>query len=170
MPAFLVILAACAGGMPETLSSDPTPEAYAAAAGLRATLIPAGQYVLDDRRVDCKSLPTVLNPHLDDYAAASPKFIAVRPDMMAKPPTAVKLWIYYHECGHESIGPDESRADCFAVNHGVRDGWLSKGGLDEVCAFISVAQPDAAHAARPERCQAMRACYASATRGKKQQR
>jgi hypothetical protein len=149
--------------MPESLSSDPTPEAYAAFVGLRATLIPPGQYTLDDRHVDCKSLPTVLNPHLDDYAAEFPKFIVVRPDMMAKPPTAVKLWIYYHECGHEFIGPDESNADCYSVTQGVKEGWLGASGLDDVCNFISAAKQDATHFVGSDRCLAMRACYAKAT-------
>jgi hypothetical protein len=155
-------LAACAGSLPETLSSDPTPEDYAAFVGLRATLIPAGQYALDDRHVDCKSLPTVLNPHLDDYAVSFPKFIVVRPDMMAKPSTTVKLWIYYHECGHEFVGPDESNADCYSVTQGVKEGWLDASGLDEVCSFISAAQRDATHFAGPQRCLAIRACYAKA--------
>jgi len=125
--------------------------------------VPAGQYTLDGRPVACKSLQSVLNPHLDDYAQAFPKFIVVRPDMMAKPPTVVKLWIYYHECGHEFIGPDESKADCYSVTQGVKQGWLDPSGVDDVCNFISVAQPDAAHLAGPQRCLAIRACYAKAT-------
>jgi hypothetical protein len=59
----------------------------------------------------------------------------------------VKLWIYSHECG-----PDENKADCFAVRRGRAAGWLDAKGLDEVCSFISVARPDAAHASGPERC------------------
>jgi hypothetical protein len=131
-------------------------------AGLGATLVPAGQYALDGRTVDCKSLPTIVNPHLDDYAASFPKFIVVRSDMMARPPTAVKLWIYYHECGHEFIGPDETKADCYSVTLGVKEGWLGSSGVDEVCSFISAAQQDAAHFAGPQRCAAIRACYAKA--------
>lgn len=150
--------------MPATLSSDPTPEAYAASAGLRATVVRSGEYALDGIAVSCKSLPTVLNPHLDDYAAASPKFIVVRPDMMAKPPTAVKLWIYYHECGHEHLGPNENKADCYSVTRGVKEGWLDSRGLDDVCNFISAAQQDSTHFAGPQRCLAIRACYAKATR------
>ena len=93
-----------------------------------------------------------------------PKFIVVRPDMMAKPPTTVKLWIYYHECGHEFIGPDESNADCFSVTQGANEGWLGPRGLDEICSFIGAAQQDATHFAGPQRCTAIRACYAKALR------
>jgi hypothetical protein len=163
-------LTACAGSVPETLSSDPTPEAYAGSVGLRATLVPAGQYALDGQSVDCKSLPTVLNPHLDDYATSFPKFIVVRPDMMAKPPTAVKLWIYYHECGHEFVGPDETKADCYSVTQGVKEGWLGPSGVDDVCNFISAARQDATHFAGPDRCLAIRSCYAKTTHAKTERR
>jgi hypothetical protein len=40
-----------------------------------------------------------------------------------------------------------------------RAGWLTPGGLDQVCDFISAGKADAAHPAGPERCAAMRACY-----------
>jgi hypothetical protein len=168
--ASLVVLTACAGNLSDTLSADPTPEAYVAFAGTGATLAPAGQYALDGRNVSCKSLPTVLDPHLDDYAASFPKLIVVRPDMMAKPPTAVKLWIYYHECGHEFIGPDETKADCYSVTQGVKEGWLDSRGLDDVCNFISAAQQDSTHFAGPQRCLAIRACYAKATQANRPRR
>ena len=106
----------------------------------------------------------MIDPHLDDYASSFPKFIVVRPDLMAKPPTTVKLWIYYHECGHEFIGPDESKADCFSVSQGVKEGWLNPSGVDEICTFISAAHRDATHFAGPQRCTAIRTCYAKASR------
>ncbi len=158
----LLALEACAANAPTALPADPTPEAYAAYFGHGATIVPAGQYALDDRPVACKSLPTVLDPHLNDYAASFPQFIVLRPDMMAKPSTAVKLWIYYHECGHEHLGAEENKADCYSVTRGAREGWLKPDGLDQICNFIAVAQPDAAHPAGPQRCELMRACYAKA--------
>ena len=124
--------------------------------------MPPGQYELDGRRVTCKTLPTVLDPHLNDYAASLPQFIVLRPDLMAKPATAVKLWIYYHECGHEFVGADEGKADCYSVTQGVKEGWLNASGLDEVSSFISAAQRDATHFAGPQRYLAIRACYAKA--------
>jgi hypothetical protein len=165
-----------AGALSSISASDDlteiTPDFYARWSLLTdpGAVVPTDALILAGRKMSCLGRPTVLNPYLTDYGAAFPLFIVLNPKKLSKEPPAVQYWLYQHECGHESIGPDESRADCFAVNQGVRDGWLSKGGLDEVCAFIAIAQPDAAHAAGPERCQAMRACYASATRGKNQQR
>jgi len=77
-------------------------------------------------------------------------------------PTAVKLWIYSHECGHLFGGPAENKADCFAVRRGRLDGWLTPQGLDEVCSFISAARPDAAHVSGPDRCSLMRECFRQA--------
>jgi hypothetical protein len=74
--------------------------------------------------------------------------------------TAVKLWIHAHECGHQFRGPDEETADCFAVQRGRREGWLTPQGLDEVCAFMSSAKASDMHLVGPKRCEAMKACYA----------
>jgi hypothetical protein len=82
---------------------------------------------------------------------------------MAKSPTTVKLWIYYHECGHIVGGPDESKADCFAINKGVQQGWLKGDGLNQICTFITAAKADATHFGGADRCSALRACYAGAT-------
>jgi hypothetical protein len=166
VPAFLLlVLTACAGSVPETLSPDPTPEAYAAFVGGHATVTPADRYVLDGQHVTCGTAPTVLDPQLNDYAMSFPKFIIVRPDMMAKPATPVKLWIYYHECGHVVRGPDTNAADCYGIERGVREGWFTAQAMDQVCDFIRPGIADASHLSGTERCDLMRACYANATRG-----
>jgi hypothetical protein len=71
----------------------------------------------------------------------------------------VKLWIFGHECGHVSGIRDESEADCFGVQRGRREGWLTPQGLDQVCEFISAVRLDTMHFAGPERCAIMRQCY-----------
>lgn len=123
--------------MPET--SDPTPAAFVQAVGGSAFIVPAGQYTLDGQRVSCGAAPTVLYPRLNDYAESFPKLIVVRPDLMAKPPTPVKLWIYYHECGLVTPGPTENtadlmahenKADCMGIQKGVREGWLTAQVMD----------------------------------------
>ncbi len=65
--------------------------------------------------------------------------------LLSRVTTPVKLWIYSHECGHQFRGPDEETADCFAVQRGRRQGWLSPGGVEEICQFISPAKGDAMH-------------------------
>ena len=71
----------------------------------------------------------------------------------------MKLWIYSHECGHQFRGPDEETADCFAVQRGRRQGWLSPGGVEEICQFIAPAKGDAMHFSGSHRCEYMRQCF-----------
>jgi hypothetical protein len=121
----------------------PTPEEYVAHVGNGAQIVPPGQLKLDNHRVICGQRPTVLNPRL-----------------LARVSRPVKLWIHAHECGHQFRGPDEETADCFAVQRGRREGWLTPEGLEEVCRFISPAKGDSMHLAGSYRCSYMRKCYA----------
>ena len=84
----------------------------------------------------------------------------MNPKLLDRVSTPVKQWIFAHECGHQFRGPDEETADCFAVQRGRREGWLSTEGLDEVCRFISPAKGDSMHFSGVNRCDAMRKCYA----------
>ncbi len=157
---FVIALAAVAGARAQALKANPTPQDYVERNGGGASIVPAGGLVLDGRRIGCSGRATVLDPQLNDYAAAPyPQFVILNMPYIAKVPTAVKLWIYSHECGHLLGGPDESKADCFAVRRGRRDGWLTPQGLDQVCNFISAARPDAVHLGGAERCGLMRQCW-----------
>jgi len=144
-------------------SAGPTPEEYMARVGAGAKLVPSGQLKLDERKVICGRRPTVLDEKLDDYGAAYPGFLILNPRLMAKVSTPVKLWIHAHECGHQYRGPDEETADCFAVQRGRRQGWLTPEGLEEVCRFIAPAKGDSMHFSGSHRCEAMRRCYADPT-------
>ena len=75
---------------------------------------------------------------------------------MCPAPRPIKRWIYAHECAHQFRGPDEKTADCFAVQRGRRQGWLSPGGVDEICNFIKSAKGDWIHISGPNRCRAMK--------------
>ena len=79
--------------------------------------------------------------------------------LLGRVTTPVKLWIYSHECGHQFRGPDEETADCFAVQRGRRQGWLSPGGVEEICQFIAPAKGDAMHFSGSHRCEYMRQCF-----------
>ncbi len=144
---------------PLRASGPPTPEEYAAHVGGGARIVPPGQLKLDRYRVNCGHRPTVLDDQLDDYGAAFPGFLILNPRLLAQVSTPVKLWIHAHECGHQFRGPDEETADCFAVQRGRRQGWLSPGGLEEICRFISPAKGDSMHFAGSYRCAYMRKCY-----------
>jgi hypothetical protein len=162
---------ACAGAATATVLSfttfssvaGPTPEEYAAHVGGGAQIVNSGELKLDGRRLTCGQRPTVLDSQLDDYGAAYPGFLILNMRLMAKVSTPVKLWIFAHECGHQFRGPDEETADCFAVQRGRRQGWLTPEGLEEVCKFISPARGDSMHFSGGQRCDAMRRCYEDPT-------
>lgn len=137
----------------------PTVHEYAAHVN-NAPIVPYGSLVLDGHRLTCGRRPTVLDPSLDDYGAAYPGFLILNPNLIARVPTAVKLWIYSHECGHQFRGPSEELADCFAVQRGRRQKWLTTDGLEKICKFIRPARGSIMHLTGPKRCQLMRKCYA----------
>ena len=142
-------------------AAPPTPEEYIREAGGEASIVPAGQLTIDGHKVICGHRPTVLDPKLDDYGAAYPGFLSLNPKHLATiKSTAVTLWIHAHECGHQFRGPDEETADCFAVQRGRRQGWLTPEGLDDVCKFMAPAKGDNMHFTGSQRCQAMKQCYA----------
>jgi hypothetical protein len=138
----------------------PTPEEYVAHVGAGATILPPGEFKLDGQPQVCGRRPVVVDPALDDYGAAYPGFLIMNPRLLDKVSNPVKRWIFAHECGHQFRGPDEETADCFAVQRGRRQGWLTPAGLDEVCTFIAPAKGDMMHLSGSHRCEYMRKCYA----------
>jgi hypothetical protein len=155
-----MLLGAAHSACAQTLHPNPTPEMYVENNQGGSKVVPNGQLSFDGQRFICGKLPTVLDPLLTDYAAAPYKgFIILNPKVLPKVSTAVKLWIFHHECGHALGIKDETRADCFSAQRGRRAGWLTPEGLEQVCDFISAGKADAAHASGPERCAAIRTCY-----------
>lgn len=142
--------------------SIPTPEEYAEHVG-GAPILKPGELKLDGRRQVCGQRPTVIDKNLDDYGAAYPGFLILNPKLLDRVSTPVKQWIYAHECGHQFRGPDEETADCFAVQRGRRQGWLTEEGLEEVCKFIAPAKGSSMHLSGSHRCEYMRKCYADPT-------
>jgi hypothetical protein len=143
--------------------AGPTPEEYLERSGAAAKLVAPGDLELDGRKIICGRRPTVFDEKLDDYGAAYPGFLILNPKLIAKVSTPVKLWIHAHECGHQYRGPDEETADCFAVQRGRRQGWLTAEGLEEICRFITPAKGDGMHFSGSHRCEAMRRCFADPT-------
>jgi hypothetical protein len=142
-------------------ADPPTPEQYVQQVGGDAKIVPAGMLKLDGHSAICGTRPTVLDSSLDDFAAAYPGFLILNPKLLAKIKSLpVKLWIHAHECGHQFRGPDEETADCFAVQRGRRQGWLTAEGLEDVCAFITPAKASNVHYSGAKRCTAMRECFA----------
>src|SRR5262249_27773895 len=105
----------------------------------------------------CANHPTVLDSNLNDYSAAYKRFGILNPRLLARLNPVVKFWDFGMVCGLQMRGPD-CAADCFSVEMGIAEGWLSPEGLDVICAFIGPARGDRDHLPGPQRCERMRRC------------
>ena len=132
-------------------------QAYVARQG--GTLIPPGRTEIDGHRIACGTFATVLDPNLGDFGRAAKGYIVLNPNLFSGLATSVKLWIFSHECAHQTVGPNEVRADCVAVQRGQREGWLTDDGLAQVCEFMKPARADNAHFTGIQRCELMRQCF-----------
>ena len=134
-----------------------SPEAYIVLHG--GTLAPADTLEIDGRRMTCNRYPTVLDPDLNDFGASPPGFVILNPQLFGGLATPVKLWIFSHECAHQTVGKDEVKADCAAVQRGRREGWLTTPGLEQICDFMRPARGDQSHFTGTQRCELMRQCF-----------
>ncbi len=142
-------------------SDNLTIKQYLREAGGIAKYVAPGRLRLAGRRVLCGKRPSILDPEFDTWAGAytKPGFIIVNPIYMREEPKIVQLYIYAHECGHQFRGFDEDTADAFAIRRGVRQGWLKRRGMKQICTFISRVPGDAEHPAGPVRCRRMMHVY-----------
>ncbi len=140
----------------------PTPHEYAEHVGNGATVVEPGRLKLAGQPQICGQRPTVMDPTLDDHAAAYPGFIIINPTRIATLEPVVQFWIYAQGCGFQFRGPDPTVADCYATERGIRQGWLASAGVDEICKLFSTTKGDDMHLPGPERCDAIRKCYANA--------
>jgi len=151
------------------VGQGPTVDQYIKEVGPTATLVAHGSLKLDGIQVNCGTRPTVLNPGFDSWGGAFPGFLILNTKKIQGLSTQVKLYIYSHECGHQFIGADETKADLFAIRRGVKWGWLDAQGMEEICVFISQLKGDAVHPPGPQRCQTMRNYYRQLIGGGTQQ-
>ena len=155
-----VIVVALSFLLPATpANAGPTIKEYMAVAGSAAKFVPVGRLRIKGYRAVCGRRPTVSDPNFDSWGGAYPGFIILNPKALRGLPTAVQLYVYAHECGHQFGGAGESKADRFAIRRGVRRGWLRKNGMKQICAFISKIPGDAAHPPGPLRCKRMTVYY-----------
>jgi hypothetical protein len=123
-------------------SAGPTIDDYVNQAGPDVKVVPHGALKIDGR-----------------LGGAFPGFVILNTKKINGLSTAVKLYVYSHECGHQFVGPDETKADLFAIRRGVKWGWLDAVGMEDICAFISTLKGDSVHPPGPERCETMRKYY-----------
>ena len=122
-----------------------------------------GAITMAGRALKCGSVRNVLDNRLPNLGIASPGVLIMNPRLLTRQPQTVRLFVFYHECGHHHVGGNELKADCWAVGEGVREGWLDRKGLTQVCASFNDAPPTPTHPSGRARCGNLDRCFASAT-------
>src|SRR5262245_56992398 len=121
-----------------------------------------GAITMAGRALKCGSVRNVLDNRLPNLGIASPGVLVMNPRLLTRQPQTVRLFVFYHECGHHHVGGNELKADCWAVGEGVREGWLDRTGLTQVCASFNDAPPTPTHPSGRARCGNLDRCFASA--------
>ncbi|MEZ5817435.1 MAG: hypothetical protein R3D44_10165 [Hyphomicrobiaceae bacterium] len=135
-----------------------------AAADQPVRLGKSGAIEVAGRQVHCSNVRMHLDTRLPNLGAAAPddRVMILNPRLLGQYSKTVQLFVFHHECGHHRVGASELRADCWAVGRGVRDGWLNRNGLAQVCrSFGNVPETDT-HPSGRRRCANIDRCYATA--------
>ena len=140
-------------------TSGPSVDQYMQEAGPDAKFVQYGSLKISGHSVTCGKRPTVMNSNFVSWGGAFPEFLILNPKKIQGLSSQVKLYVYNHECGHQYVGPNETKADLFAIRRGVKEGWLDAQGMEDICAFISRMKGDSVHPPGPERCDTMRQYY-----------
>jgi hypothetical protein len=129
-----------------------------AAALEQGKLVAPGRLVVAGRRLSCGTTATLLRD-FEGFAVSS-TVIMLNMQALKELPRPVQWLIYYHECGHILHGPNEAAADCYAIRRARREGWLSKTGLEGICAVFNIAGHGPMHPDPEARCDQLRQCFA----------
>jgi hypothetical protein len=135
------------------------------AAGPAVSTRKDGSIEIAGRAVQCGTVRAKLDPRLPGLGAAAPAMhlLILNPRGLQRQPDNVRLFVYHHECGHHHVGASELQADCWAVNRGVRDGWLDAAGLKQVCTSFGGMPETPTHPSAARRCRNLDMCFSSVT-------
>jgi len=138
---------------------------HAAQAGPAVSSRKDGGLEIAGRAVQCGNVRTRLDRNLPGLGAAAPsdRLLILNPTRLQREPDNVRLFVFYHECGHHHVGASELQADSWAVNRGIREGWLDKAALKQVCASFGGMPETATHPSAARRCRNLDTTFASAT-------
>jgi len=117
---------------------------------------------LGGRQLQCNNAPIMVDRTLPSEGAADDESLTLNPDMLKDQPAIVRIFIFKHECGHLTVGDSELAADCFAVHQGVREQWLDRKGLNQVCQSFGGDPETDTHPSGARRCRNLDKCYAEA--------
>jgi hypothetical protein len=131
-----------------------------------------GSLEIAGRTVGCGGVEVTFDRKLDIEGIAEspdvegePGRIVINPRLLAAQPETVRLFVFYHECGHHKVGDGELDADCWAVTRGVRESWLDRRGLEQICQFFADEPKSPTHPAGTTRCRHMDRCFTTAVAG-----
>jgi hypothetical protein len=143
---------------------------FACVAGERATaqqmrLRGDGGIDMSGRALKCAGVRSKLDDALPNLGISVPShgLLVVNPVLLARQPRTVRLFVFHHECGHHHVGASELGADCWAVRRGVREGWLGRSGLAQVCRSFGGAPATGRYPSAAERCRNLERCFAAAS-------
>jgi hypothetical protein len=117
---------------------------------------------LAGRKMSCGKADIMIDRELPSEGGAGDTVLILNPNMLNRQPPTVRLFVFKHECGHISVGDSELDADCYAVGYGVREGWLDRKGLNEVCDSFEGAPETDTHPSAKRRCANLDRCFAKA--------
>jgi hypothetical protein len=133
------------------------------AASPAARNVSDGTIEIAGRQLRCGRVRNVLDARLPNLGISIPDrgILVINPLLLERYSEGVRLFVFHHECGHHHVGGDELKADCWAVGRGVREGWLDKEGLREVCRSFGNAPQTPTHPSAASRCRNLERCFAS---------
>jgi hypothetical protein len=117
---------------------------------------------LAGRKVSCGKADIYVDRDLPSEGGAGDTVLILNPDMLNQQPPTVRLFVFKHECGHLSVGDSELDADCYAVKQGVRERWLDRRGLTQVCDSFEGAPETDSHSSAKRRCANLDRCFTKA--------
>jgi hypothetical protein len=121
-----------------------------------------GTLLIAGRSLRCGRNRNVLDRSLPNLGLAAPGVLVFNPRELNRWSDIVRLFVYHHECGHHNVGGSELGADCWAVKQGVRDGWLTRDGLAQVCHSFGNGPGTSTHPSGARRCASLNRCFATA--------
>jgi hypothetical protein len=135
-----------------------------ASSGPPIALQPDGSIQMEARNLRCGGVRSALDPRLPNLGISVPsaRLLVINPTLVARQPGTVRLFVFYHECAHQHVGASELNADCWAVRRGVKDGWLNRAGLAQICASFGNAPQTPTHPSAARRCSNLDRCFGGA--------